>query len=174
MTEEFGTSQKKPSKWWYLLPIFFGILGGIAAYLLLQDKDKKFGKRLIIIGIIMTVVWIVMGVILPIILSFISYSYISNTFESSSQGIEIVDYFCTGNTVNLIIKNIGTNTISNLNCIQTSPAGDSCNLTPSSASILPGKTQTFIDICSGNGARSCMYRITPPDGRSTAATVLCQ
>jgi H+/Cl- antiporter ClcA len=171
MTEEFETSQKKLSKWWYLLPIFFGILGGIAAYLLLQDKDKKFAKRLIIIGIIMTVVWIVIGFILPIILSFISYKYISQTFETSSQGIAVIDSYCSGTTVSILIRNIGTNSITSLSCIQTAPAGDTCSF--SGVNIAPGTIQTFTDTCSGTGERTCLYRITPPTGRSVEASVYC-
>jgi archaellum component FlaF (FlaF/FlaG flagellin family) len=59
VVEEFGVSQKRPSKLYYLLPIFLGILGGVAAYLLVKDRDKKFAKKLLIVGIIMTVVFIV-------------------------------------------------------------------------------------------------------------------
>ena len=42
--EEGLQERAKPRKAWYLLPIFFGILGGIAAYLLLQDRDKNLQK----------------------------------------------------------------------------------------------------------------------------------
>lgn len=57
-----GESQysKKPSKWWYLLPLFLGILGGIAAYLLLQDRDKYFAKKTLIFGIVMTIIFVVL------------------------------------------------------------------------------------------------------------------
>lgn len=45
MEEEFKVS--KPSRLWYLFPIFFGLLGGILGYFLIRDRDKKFAKRLI-------------------------------------------------------------------------------------------------------------------------------
>jgi cytochrome bd-type quinol oxidase subunit 1 len=56
----------RPSGLWYLIPILFGILGGIAAYLMLKDRDKDFAKKLLIVGIVMTVIWVV---VIPIILT---------------------------------------------------------------------------------------------------------
>jgi len=82
MAEEFGSSQKKPSRLWYLLPIFFGIVGGIAAYLLVQDKDKKFARKLLIVGIVLTVVYIV----IPLLIGLISIQYFwSNPLAEKRQ-----------------------------------------------------------------------------------------
>ncbi|MEM5811476.1 MAG: hypothetical protein QXG91_01910 [Candidatus Aenigmatarchaeota archaeon] len=43
--------KKKPSRLYYLLPIIFGLLGGVAGYLLVEDKNKHFGRKLLIVGI---------------------------------------------------------------------------------------------------------------------------
>lgn len=82
-----GSGEKKPSKWWYLLPIFLGILGGIAAYLLVKDRDKEFAKRLVIVGIVMTVVWMLVPVISVTILYSIGvFSPVPATSPSSVTG----------------------------------------------------------------------------------------
>jgi len=55
---------KKPSKLWYLLPIFLTWIGGIIGYLVIKDRDKEFAKRLLIVGLVLTIVFIVIGVII--------------------------------------------------------------------------------------------------------------
>jgi len=44
--------EQKTSYVWYLLPILFSILGGVIAYFLLKDKDKKTAKTMIYIGLV--------------------------------------------------------------------------------------------------------------------------
>ena len=48
------------SKGWYLLPIFFGIVGGLISYWALREVDKKTGKNCLIIGIILSAILIVL------------------------------------------------------------------------------------------------------------------
>jgi glutaredoxin len=55
--------EAKPSKWWYLLPIFLSIIGGVIGYFLLGNRDKKFALRLLIIGFITFAVLIILQVI---------------------------------------------------------------------------------------------------------------
>ena len=45
-----------PSLWWYLVPLFFGLLGGIAGYVGVKNQDKGMANNLLNLGIIMTVV----------------------------------------------------------------------------------------------------------------------
>ncbi|MGD8431641.1 MAG: hypothetical protein PVG23_03600 [Nitrosopumilaceae archaeon] len=45
--------EQKVSNWWYLLPIFLSIIGGLIAYFILKDKNSKIAKRCLIIGAIM-------------------------------------------------------------------------------------------------------------------------
>ena len=54
------TNQRSP--FWYLLPIFFGIIGGIIAYFILKNTDHKKAKRSLIIGIIS----LILAIIIPI------------------------------------------------------------------------------------------------------------
>ena len=64
VTMKKSISTKKPSKLWYLLPIFLTWLGGIIGYILVKNRDQKFARRLLIVGLILTAVFIAIGVIL--------------------------------------------------------------------------------------------------------------
>ena len=59
MEESIEKPKRKPSKAWYLLPILLTWIGGIIGYLLMKDRDKKFAKRLLIVGIILAVVYVI-------------------------------------------------------------------------------------------------------------------
>jgi len=54
--------KKSPSKAWYLLPIFFTIIGGLIMYLVLKDDDRRMAKKGLYLGIILTVAIIVLVV----------------------------------------------------------------------------------------------------------------
>ena len=41
---------------WYLLPLFFGIIGGIIAWAVNKDKDPKRARNLLIFGLLWTFV----------------------------------------------------------------------------------------------------------------------
>jgi uncharacterized membrane protein YeaQ/YmgE (transglycosylase-associated protein family) len=41
---------------WYLLPIFFGLIGGLIAYFCIKDRDPGKAKNCLIIGLILTVI----------------------------------------------------------------------------------------------------------------------
>jgi hypothetical protein len=58
----------KPSDAWYLLPIIFGLLGGVVGYIGVRDRDANMAERLLTIGIVVTVV--------VVIVSWMFYSYI--------------------------------------------------------------------------------------------------
>jgi len=40
---------------WYLLPIFFDVIGGIIMWIAVHQKDPSMGTKGIIVGIIMTI-----------------------------------------------------------------------------------------------------------------------
>ena len=57
---------QKRSPFWYLLPIFFGILGGLIVFFILKNTDQQKAKRSLVIGIIFTlplVSWISLQVV---------------------------------------------------------------------------------------------------------------
>ena len=49
---------EKRSEFWYLAPIFLGIIGGLAAYFVLQNLDPKKAKYCLILGLAVTLLWI--------------------------------------------------------------------------------------------------------------------
>lgn len=59
--------QTRKSRWWYLLPIFLNVIGGIIAYLVLKDDDRALAKNCLYLGIILTVIGFVIGMIFGII-----------------------------------------------------------------------------------------------------------
>jgi uncharacterized membrane protein YvbJ len=65
--------QTRKSRWWYLLPIFFGIIGGIIAYLIVKNDDRPLAKNCLYLGIILTVVEFVIGFIYGAMAAMMSY-----------------------------------------------------------------------------------------------------
>ena len=62
--------RKNPSKAWYLLPIFFGLLGGLIMFFVLKDENRQMAKNGVILGVVLTVVGIMLVVVTQ--LAFIS------------------------------------------------------------------------------------------------------
>lgn len=50
------TSVKKPTAWWYLVPILLALIGGLVGYIAVKDENKEMADTLLAIGIVMTVV----------------------------------------------------------------------------------------------------------------------
>ena len=139
MEEDFQQQGKRPSRGWYLLPIFFGIIGGIAGYFLVRDDDKKFGKRLIIIGIIVTVVW-------PVIIFVPAALYSMGVFTLPGGGLsKCSPCFSGGSTItyidhsaDILVLRVGSSEISN-----TKVTVGTTSVSGSPATNLPGTDITF-------------------------------
>jgi len=56
---ETASTGKSPSDLWYLLPIFFGIIGGLVMFFVLKDENRKMAKNGIILGAIIAVIGLV-------------------------------------------------------------------------------------------------------------------
>lgn len=54
---------EKPSSAWWLVPLFFGIIGGLIAYVGVKDEDEDFAYALLGAGIAITVLAILMVMI---------------------------------------------------------------------------------------------------------------
>ena len=54
--------EKPRSNWWYLLPIFLGIIGGIIAYFAIRKDDPLKAKKCIYLGLILLAVGILVDV----------------------------------------------------------------------------------------------------------------
>ena len=52
--------ENKRSNWWYLLPIFFGVIGGIIAYFALRKDDREKAKKCMYLGLILLAVGIIL------------------------------------------------------------------------------------------------------------------
>lgn len=46
-----STTYNELSKVWYLIPIFFGLLGAIISYSLIKDKDRDMANNILVIGV---------------------------------------------------------------------------------------------------------------------------
>lgn len=56
-------NMNKTSNWWYLAPVFLGLLGGFIMFLVLRKEDNETAKTGLVIGIIVQVVGIFVGVV---------------------------------------------------------------------------------------------------------------
>jgi len=45
--------EKQRSNWWYILPILFGIIGGIIAYFAIRNDDHQKAKKSLYLGMIL-------------------------------------------------------------------------------------------------------------------------
>jgi len=57
------SNEKIRSNWWFLLPIFLGLIGGIIAYFILRNDDSKKGKNCLYLGIILAIIGIILNLI---------------------------------------------------------------------------------------------------------------
>ena len=55
--------EKERSNWWYLVPIFLGLLGGIVAYFALRNDDRRKAKNCLFLGIILGVIGITVNLL---------------------------------------------------------------------------------------------------------------
>jgi cytochrome bd-type quinol oxidase subunit 1 len=42
---------------YWLLPVVLALLGGIAAYLLVKDRDHAKARRMLVVGLVLTIVY---------------------------------------------------------------------------------------------------------------------
>jgi hypothetical protein len=68
MSNNTNIERKNPSKAWYLLPIFLGILGGLAMYFIIKDDNRQMAKNGLILSIILTFVGIIVAIIANVVL----------------------------------------------------------------------------------------------------------
>ena len=55
--------EKRRSNLWFLLPIFFGIIGGIIAFFILRQDDPSKAKNCLYLGIALMITGIVLNAI---------------------------------------------------------------------------------------------------------------
>lgn len=57
--ESERAAKRKVTFLWYLLPVFMGAIGGLIGYFVLRKKDKWMAKRLLMWGMIFTIMSLV-------------------------------------------------------------------------------------------------------------------
>ena len=55
--------EKERSNWWYLVPIFLGLIGGIIAYFALRNDDREKAKKCLYLGIILGIIGIIVNLL---------------------------------------------------------------------------------------------------------------
>jgi uncharacterized membrane protein len=56
--------EKQRSKVWFLLPIFFGVIGGIIAYFILRQSDPQKAKNCLYLGLVLMLIGIIFNIII--------------------------------------------------------------------------------------------------------------
>ena len=120
-----------------------------------------------------TVIATLLMLVITIALAGMAYVYISGFFTTQTQGIEVVDAYCVGNSVTITIKNIGTRNITqnSITLRRISPTINTTNFP--STDLPPQNTITITDNCQGANPKTCIYRIIPPAGRPVEVSVPC-
>ena len=54
--------ERPRSNFWFLLPIFLGLIGGIIAYFVLRQDDPKKAKNCLYLGIILAIIGILINI----------------------------------------------------------------------------------------------------------------
>jgi len=113
------------------------------------------------------VIAMVMMLVITLALAGTAYVFISGAFTRQTQGIEVVDSYCSGGTVRITIRNIGTSTISRIDWERISPGSNSSYIT----NLAVGDKASFEDNC--EPGKTCVYRIIPNIGRVVPVVVQC-
>lgn len=158
----------------------------------------------------------ILMLIITIALAGMAYMYISGIFTGTTQGIELVDSYCSAGVANIKIRNAGSTDIGvgAIEVARSSPAGSvactdatmqtqavcetnqccewtlvpDCDVKTSpptgcltdgstpvdccTSAIPPGAAEWFVDSTCGS-AKSCVYRISPPAGKTQTPIITC-
>lgn len=55
--------EKTRSNFWFLLPIFLGLIGGVIAYFVLRQDDPKKAKNCLYLGIVLSIIGMMLNVL---------------------------------------------------------------------------------------------------------------
>jgi amino acid transporter len=65
LSSQTSGGSDKPSKAWFLLPIFLAFIGGLIMFFILKDEDRKMAKNGFLLGVFMTVAGFVVSLFVP-------------------------------------------------------------------------------------------------------------
>ena len=55
--------EKTRSRWWFLLPIFLNLAGGVIAYFVLRHEDPAKAKNCLLLGVALFAIYVVSGIV---------------------------------------------------------------------------------------------------------------
>ncbi len=55
--------ERPRSNWWFLLPIFLGLIGGVIAYFVLRHDDPRKAKNCLFLAIVLAIIGIAINMI---------------------------------------------------------------------------------------------------------------
>lgn len=61
--KKFMYPEKPRSNFWFLLPIFLGLIGGIIAYFVLRQDDPKKARNCLYLGIVLAIIGIIINIL---------------------------------------------------------------------------------------------------------------
>ena len=56
--------EKTRSNFWFLLPIFLGLIGGIIAFFVLRQDDPKKAKNCLYLGIVLAIIGLMLNILI--------------------------------------------------------------------------------------------------------------
>ncbi|MCV0430004.1 hypothetical protein [Nitrosopumilus sp.] len=56
--------EKPRSNVWFLLPIFFGVIGGIIAFFILRQDDPRKARNCLYLGIVFMIIGIIVNILI--------------------------------------------------------------------------------------------------------------
>ena len=71
--------EKPRSNFWFLLPIFLGLIGGIIAYFVLRQDDPKKAKNCLYLGIVLAIIGVMINILVLTQIPEIEQSFNINT-----------------------------------------------------------------------------------------------
>lgn len=81
---------KIKSNWWYVLPIFLGVVGGVVGWVAIKNYHRNLAKNCLILGVIFTAIEVLIFVTL---LMFSENLHIISEFNSISETDDFVFQF---------------------------------------------------------------------------------
>ncbi len=71
--------EKQRSKAWFLLPIFFGVIGGITAFFILRHEDPHKAKNCLFLGLALMLIGIILNIFITAAIPGIDSGFNVNT-----------------------------------------------------------------------------------------------
>lgn len=102
-TQSSSYQQKPITLRWYLLPILLGWFGGVIAYILARKRNPKRAKKMIIVGFIPTIAYVIL------LMSILSIGMLDYTGQQNGIADILSQFSGLVQSIDGIIRNLGIN-----------------------------------------------------------------